>query len=247
MNEAGGARRVPWNATDYAKHRMADDERYRTFIAPCGIIHTMVDVVRVDNGSSELMPMRWGLYRPHQKRQQPKRASFSMHVPKHLATTKSFRGPSNGRAASFLRLRMEDRQWGEAAVLFQCRKRRCAIDRRAVGWMWGSVRQSQPGSAMHTDRHVSKWLYRAHPPTDACVPSARPFRIVAWRFGRNRASDACSEWCAASLAGVTTRQFPGQWRGHELDWAHHIIPDFAWLTFFCTAIVLSGSRCFRSA
>src|SRR6266446_8714024 len=40
VNEACGARRVPWKRSDHAKHRMADDERYRTFIAPCGIIVT---------------------------------------------------------------------------------------------------------------------------------------------------------------------------------------------------------------
>jgi len=30
-----------WKRSDYAKHRMADDERYRTFIAPCGIFQTL--------------------------------------------------------------------------------------------------------------------------------------------------------------------------------------------------------------
>ncbi len=40
VNEACGARRVPWKRSDYAKHRMADDEHCRTFIAPCGIIVT---------------------------------------------------------------------------------------------------------------------------------------------------------------------------------------------------------------
>jgi hypothetical protein len=40
VNEACGGAAFPGKRSDCAEHRMADDERYRTFIAPCGTIQT---------------------------------------------------------------------------------------------------------------------------------------------------------------------------------------------------------------